>query len=112
MSHVLNFSDFLLEADLSEPVKQPLTLNYSDETLEGLRRHFLDKYLNNLDKEKQETVNKCITTYVYALDKKLKIDSEIVELLADTLGKETKEMAKELSDETQEFYDKKPNIIG
>jgi hypothetical protein len=112
MSHVLNFTDFLLEADLSEPIKQPLTLNYSDETLEGLRRHFLDKYLGDLDKEKQETVNKCISTYVYALDKKLKIDGDIVDLLADALGKDSEAMAKELADDTREFYDKKPNIIG
>jgi hypothetical protein len=113
MTRVLSFLQFINEADLSVPDKQPLALNYADETMEGLRRHLLDTYSDKCDtKEGKEIVNKCISTYVYALDKKLKIDGDIVDLLAKTINCSPEEMAKDLDKETRGYYDKSPNIIG
>ena len=60
----------------------------------------------------QEKINKCISTYVYALDKKLKIDSEIIETLGKCLGKDHEEMSRELEKLTNKFYDGKKNVIG
>ena len=117
MFAVLNYSQFLLEeikkVDMSSPQKQILSINWADETLESLRRHLLDKYMNkSANKEVENNINKCITTYVYALDKKLKIDSDIIAMLAKAVGKNTEEISKELEKETHDFYDKSPNVIG
>jgi hypothetical protein len=49
---------------------------------------------------------------MYALDKKLKIDSDIVDMLADVVGKSSEDIAKELSKETVGYYDKFQNVIG
>jgi hypothetical protein len=80
--------------------------------MEGLRRKLLDKYMPMAkDKEAEKTINSCITTYVYALDKKLKIDEDIIKSLADKIGKKHKDISKELAKETTEFYDQ-PNVIA
>lgn len=116
MSRVLNYEQFLLEAkdsNLAVPQNKVVSLNYSDETMEGLRRYFLDKYMKKGKNEgSEEEINKCITTYVYALDKHLKIDSDIVDRLAKALGKSSEDMAKELDKETRGYYDKSNNVIG
>jgi hypothetical protein len=117
MISILNYQQFIAESvkevDLSDPQKKILSMNWADETMEGLRRHLLDKYMSKgKDKESEEKINKCITTYVYALDKKLKIDSDIVDMLADAVGKSSEDIAKELSKETVGYYDKFQNVIG
>jgi hypothetical protein len=117
MNSVLSYEQFLLEGDkevdMSNPRSKTITLNYADETMEGLRRYFLDKYMPKAEnKETEEKINKCITTYVYTLDKKLKIDSKIVEDLGKCLGKNHEEMSRELQELTNEFYDGKNNVIS
>lgn len=113
MSELLSFSQFISESNDFTAFGQPkISLNFADDTLIGLRLHLLDKYYaktsNTEDKEK---INKGITTYVYTLDKKLKIDEDIIKMMAKIIGKTHDEFAKELSKETTEFYDK-PNVIG
>lgn len=117
MISILSYKQFLLEdnkdVDLATPQKKIIALNYADETMEGLRRELLDKYMTKAEnKESQEKINKCISTYVYALDKKLKIDSEIIETLGKCLGKDHEEMSRELEKLTNKFYDGKKNVIG
>jgi len=112
----MSYTDFLNEeVDLSKPAEPGLTLNYADETLEPLRRKLLDKYFEeaaDLTPEVKKKINKCISTYVYALDKKLKIDEDIVNLLAETVGKDPKDVREELNKLTNEFYDESKNVIG
>jgi hypothetical protein len=58
-------------------------------------------------------MNKCISTYVYALDKKLRISSDIVDMLAKAAGESNDETMKTLTKETEKFYgDEKPNHYG
>jgi len=117
MIGVLSYEQFIAESnkevDLSDPQKKTITLNYADETMEGLRRELLDKYMPKAkDKEAEDKINKCITTYVYALDKRLKIDEDIIKDLGDCIGKDHKEISRELEKLTNEFYDGKSNVIG
>lgn len=89
------------------------SLNYSDETTEGLRKRLLDIYFEKTDdKEKREAINKCVSTYVYALDKKLRISSDIVDLLGKTVGETPEETQKTLTDATNKFYEENPNHFG
>ena len=91
------------------------TTNLADETLESLRRNLLDKYLTKIDgddKEGKDTVNKCVSTLIYCLDKKLRIDSDIINLLAHKMGVEPADISKELSKEVEAFYGKSPNLYG
>ena len=120
---MLTYSGFLTEGKKRTEVsgrvmttnsKPHLSLNHADETIEGLRRRLLDVYFKKTqDKEARDTMNKCISTYVYALDKNLKISSDIVDLLAKTAEETSEETIKTLSSETQKFYgDEKPNHYG
>ena len=112
----MSYTNFLNEeVYLSKPAEPAETLNYADETLEPLRRKLLDKYFeeaSDLTPEVKKKINKCISTYVYALDKKLKIDEDIVNLLAETVGKDPKDVREELNKLTNEFYDESKNVIG
>jgi len=88
-------------------------INYADDTLESLRRKFLDMfYTDEKDNEKREIINKCVSTYVYCLDKKLRIDEDIMNLLAKTLGMEPKELNKKMQEATEKFYGKSFNFYG
>lgn len=90
-------------------------INFADETLENLRRKLLDKFFPKFsedDKEARDTINKCVSTFVYCLDKKLRIDADIIALLAKTLDMETKELSKMLTDETDKFYGSTMNHYG
>ncbi len=90
-------------------------INPADETLENLRRKLLDKYFKKIDSDDEtgkDTVNKCISTFVYCLDKKLRIDSDIINLLANKMGVEPADISKELAKEVEDFYGKSPNIYG
>jgi len=91
------------------------TTNLADETLENLRRKLLDKYLKKIDgddEEGKETVNKCVSTLVYCLDKKLRIDADIIDLLAHKMGVEPAGISKELTKEVEDFYGSAPNHYG
>lgn len=90
------------------------SINHSDETVEGLRRRLIDVYFKKSeDKDVRDTMNKCISTYVYALDKKLRISSDIVDKLAKAAGESSDDTIKTLTKETEKFYgDEKPNHYG
>jgi hypothetical protein len=113
---MLSYTQFIAEHLMVKPVvpqNQIVSINYADETLVGFRIHLLDMYMKaEKDKAIAEEINKCITTYVYALDKRLKIDSDIVDRLAKAVNKTSAEMSKELDKETREYYDKSNNIIA
>jgi hypothetical protein len=114
MGVFFSYIDFLRETqDMSEPVEPGITLNYADETMEGLRRRLLDDYMPTAKNEEVEkTINSCISTYVYSLDKKLKIDEDIIKKLGEAVGKSHEDMSKELADKTREYYDGSKNVIG
>jgi hypothetical protein len=89
------------------------SINFADETLESLRRKFLDMfYTDEDDEDKREIINKCVSTYVYCLDKKMRIDEDIMNLLAKTLGMDSSELNKKMAEETEKFYGKSANIYG
>ena len=89
-------------------------INFSDETLENLRRKLYDIFMKdiNSDSSKSEIVNKAVSTYVYALDKKLRIDSDILDRLAQEVGMSNKEVVEIITKETDEFYGRANNIYG
>ena len=90
-------------------------INFADETLENLRRKLLDKFFAKFsadDGENREIVNKCVSTFVYCLDKKLRIDADIIALLAKTVDMDVKKLSKMLTDETDKFYGSSMNHYG
>lgn len=91
------------------------SVNFADETLETLRRQLLDKYYDSVssdNKELRDNINKAVSTYIYCLDKKMRIDGDIIDLLAKCVGKDSSEMAKELTKITDEFYGGQNNLYG
>jgi hypothetical protein len=91
------------------------TTNLADESLETLRRKLLDKFYKDIeesDKEKREVINKCVSTFVFCLDKKLRIDGDIIMLLCKAVNMEVKELTKLLTDETDKFYGSSNNLFG
>lgn len=90
-----------------------VSVNFADETLENLRRVLLDKFFKlSEDKEMRDIINKAVSTYVYCLDKKLRIDNDIIDKLAEAVNKSNDEIAKMLTKETDGFYGKHPNLYG
>ena len=89
-------------------------INFSDETLENLRRKLYDTFMKDIDSDspKSEIVNKAVSTYVYALDKKLRIDEDILDRLAQEVGMTTEEVSKILTEETDAFYGNTANHYG
>lgn len=89
------------------------SINFADESLETLRRKLLDKFYTSAeDDTTKDAINKCVSTFVYCLDKKLRIDEDIVKLLASKIGKTFEETSKMLSDETNKFYGDTVNYYG
>lgn len=89
--------------------------NLADESLETLRRKLLDKFYKDIeesDKEKREVINKCVSTFVFCLDKKLRIDGDIIMLLCKAVSMEAKDITKMLTDETDKFYGSSNNLFG
>jgi hypothetical protein len=89
-------------------------VNHADPTLEGLRTVLLDIFWPKAkgDKSKETKINQCVTTFVMAMDKKLRIDEEIVDMLADHANMSKDEVTKILSDEVNKYYSKSLNIYG
>ena len=121
---VKSFDEFILEGtkgltnagsimktnDLSQV---QYSVNFADESLEGLRRKLIDKYFPSTDdEEKRHTINRCLTTFVYCLDKKLRFDEDVIETLANIVGKQVGEIAKELEKEANEYYGGPTNLYG
>lgn len=120
---MLSYIDFIAEGKKGTEVSGRVmttnsnpqaAINHSDETLEGLRRRLIDVYFKKSeDKEIRDTMNKCISTYVYTLDKNLRISSDIIDMLAKAAGESSDETIKSLTKETEKFYgDDKPNHYG
>lgn len=120
---MLSYNDFITEGKKGTEISGRVmttnsnpraSLNYADETVEGLRRRLIDVYFKKSeDKKSRDVMNKCISTYVYALDKNLKISSDIVELLAKAAKESVEDTQKTLTKETDDFYgDDKPNHYG
>lgn len=120
---MLSYTDFITEGkkrgtEISGRVmttnsNPQAAINHSDETIEGLRRKLIDLYFAKTeDKEKRDTINKCLSTYVYALDKKLKISSDIIDMLAKAVDETAEETRKTLAEETDKFYGETPNHYG
>jgi hypothetical protein len=89
--------------------------NLADESLETLRRKLLDKFYKDIeesDKEKREVINKCVSTFVFCLDKKLRIDGDIIMLLCKAVSMDAKDLTKILTDETDKFYGSSNNLFG
>jgi hypothetical protein len=88
--------------------------NHSDPTLDGMRSVLLDIFWPKAkgDKAKETKINQCITTYVHALDRKLRIDEDIIIMLAELVGMDQGEVTKILSEETDKYYSKFQNMIG
>ena len=89
--------------------------NLADESLENLRRTLLDKFYKDIkedDKEKRDVINKCVSTFVFCLDKKLRIDGDIIMLLCKAVDMDAKELTKLLTDETDKFYGSSNNLFG
>ena len=65
MISILNYQQFIAESveevDLSDPQKKILSMNWADETMEGLRRHLLDKYMSK-GKDKEMYYYICVCT--------------------------------------------------
>ena len=90
-----------------------VSMNFADETLENLRRNLLDKFFEMTeDEEKRGLINKAISTYVYCLDKKLRIDGDIIDRLANAVDKKNEDITKILTKETDGFYGKQMNHYG
>lgn len=90
-----------------------VAINYADESLETLRRNLLDKFFDMADTEEQKKIiNKCISTYVWCMDKKLRIDGDILDRLGKEVNMTNSEISKLLSKETDSFYGKVDNLYG
>jgi hypothetical protein len=89
-------------------------VNHADPTLDGLRSHLLDIFWPKAEGDKQlETlINQCVTTFVHAMDKKLRIDEDIIKKLADAVGMGQEAVTKILSEELDKYYGKFQNIYG
>jgi len=91
------------------------SINYQDETLEGLRRKFIDIFRAKIDQDDEEamdTVNKCASTIVYTLDKKMRIDEDIMITLSKITGISIKAINKIVVDEIDKHYSSSANIYG
>ncbi|NBO21944.1 hypothetical protein EBU94_01190 [bacterium] len=123
MRWILSYNEFLLEGKkgltnagsimrTNSVADVQYSINFSDETLEILRRKLYDKYIDAADKKDAENINKCVSTFVYCLDKRVRFDSDIVELLAKIVKKTPEKIIKELTKETDEFYNGGINLYG
>jgi len=91
-----------------------LGINHADPTLDGLRSHLLDIFWPKAegDKKKETLINQCISTFVHAMDKKLRIDEEIIKKLSDCVGMPQEKVTKILSEELDKYYGQSTNIYG
>ena len=119
---MLSYNDFISEGKKATEISGRVmttnsnpnaSINHADDSIEGLRRKLLDVYFEKTnDKEKRVIINKTISTYVYALDKKLRISSDIIEMLADAVGETVEEVQKTLTKETNSYFGEIENHYG
>lgn len=103
-SHALRTSDNPVAAGV----------NHSDPTLEGVRTKLLDIFWPKADgdKKKETTINQCVTTFVHAMDKKLRIDEDIIKMLADACGMQQAEVTELLSKNLDKYFNQFQNMYG
>jgi hypothetical protein len=121
---VKSFDEFIVEGTkgptnagtimkTNDVTKVQYSVNFADESLEGLRRKLIDKYYPTTDdEEKRHTINRCLSTIVYCFDKKLRVDEDVIETLAQCIGKTLKETMKEIEEEANKYYGGGPNLYG
>jgi len=101
----------VVNTDQAGKVKSSITP--SDDTLEGLRRKLLDEfYDDSANSDTKDVINKCVSTVVYCLDKNMRIDSDIINLLAKRLEKSSSDITKKITEITEKFFGSKSNIYG
>lgn len=88
--------------------------NHADTTAEGLRITLLDIFWPKAegDKQKETKINQYITTFVTAMSKKLRIDEDIIDGLAQMVKMKSDKVAKILQDELNKYYNSSTNIYG
>lgn len=89
-------------------------VNHADPTLEGVRTKLLDIFWPKADgdKKRETTINQCVTTFVHAMDKKLRIDEDIIKMLADACGMEQAEVTDLLSKNLDKYFGQFQNMYG
>ena len=89
-------------------------VNHSDPTLDGVRTVLLDIFwpMANGDKQKETIINQCVTTFVHAMDKKLRIDEDIIIKLANAAGISQEKATEILSKNLDKYYNSFQNIFG
>jgi len=93
--------------------KVQTSVNFADESLEGFRRKLLDKFFaDTSDEEQRHIINKCVSTIVYCMDKKIRIDEDVIERLAKEIGMEVEKVSKMLQKEVDGFYGSAGNVYG
>ena len=115
MRWIMTYTDFLIEGkkgltnagsimktDNISDIK--VSVNFTDETLEPLRRSLYDEFMKGMGDDKIDTINKCVSTIVYCLDKKMRIDSDIIDLLAKTTNRKGKAVNKTVGDMVNGHY--------
>lgn len=123
MKKVLSYNEFIAEGkkgltnagsimktDNVKDVK--VSVNFTDETLEPLRRDLYDEFMKNIDTEHSDLINRCVSTIVYCLDKRMRIDSDIIERLAKTTNRKIKNVNKKVSDMINAHYGGSFNHYG
>lgn len=91
----------IMKTDNIKDVKVSVT--YTDETLEPLRRKLYDEFIGDANND-SDTINKCVSTIVYCLDKKMRIDSDIIELIAKTTNRKNEDVNKVINDMINKHY--------
>ena len=123
MEKLLTFTQFIAEGKkgptpagnvmgTSNVANTQFSVNFADETLEAVRRNLYDLFIGVGGSKNTDLVNKCVSTIVYCLDKKMRIDADIIQKLADLVEKSIEEVTKMVTDEVNGFYGKQDNLYG
>lgn len=88
--------------------------NHADPTIEAVRSHLLDIFWPKAegDKKRETIINQCVTTFVHAMDKKLRIDEDIIKMLADASGMSQSEATDLLSKNMDKYFSQFQNMYG
>ncbi len=105
-----------IRVDGKEVVKNDKTgakYDYADASYEGLRKDLLEEFYEKGETgDEKDAINKAVSTYVYALSKNLKIDEDIINLLASSVGMSADDVRGKIAKMTEEFYAKAKNYYG
>ena len=120
----MSFDEFLTEGkkgltpagnvmQSNNPTEVGYSFDYADISIQEVRKLILDKYYpqHGTDEDK-EYVDRAITTIVYAMEKKIRVDEEIVEKLSTILKISPDELTKGIQEVIQEYYENQTNLYG